>query len=119
MDNMFKGCKSLLSLDLSSFDTNEMVNSNSAFEGCSSLSSIKMDNFDTSQTTTFMSMFKSCSSLTSLYLPKFNTQKAWEKGLSSIFEGCNGLKISIYSNKCPNLISILPQNIELIDLGNY
>ena len=79
MDDMFKGCKSLLSLDLSSFDTSEMLNSNSAFEGCSSLSSIKMDNFDTSQTTTFMSMFKSCSSLTSYIYLNLICKKPWKK----------------------------------------
>ena len=119
MDSMFFGCKSLLSLDLSTFDTSGLIDAEQAFKECSSLSYINMDNFDTTQANSLMSMFHSCTSLTSLYLPKFHTMNVGENGFNSIFEGCNEIKLSLYSNKCPNLISILPSNIELIDLLNH
>ena len=37
MLNMFNGCSSLTSLDLSSFDTSNVTNMNNMFNGCSSL----------------------------------------------------------------------------------
>ena len=77
-----------------------------------------MDNFDTSIATSLISMFKSCSSLTSLYLPKFNTINIQNTQMKSIFEGCTKLKISVYPEKCSNLISDLPSYVELVNITN-
>ena len=78
-----------------------------------------MDNFDTTQATSLINMFRSCSSLTSLYLPKFYTNNIKNENLNSMFEGCNNLKLSLYPEKCSNLISLLPSYVELLNLTNY
>ena len=44
---MFWGCSSLQSINLSSFNTNNVKNMSSMFEGCSSLQSIDLSSFNT------------------------------------------------------------------------
>ena len=47
MNNMFQGCQELTSLDLSSFNTPNLVNIEDLFYGCSSLSELDLSNFNT------------------------------------------------------------------------
>jgi surface protein len=58
---MFSGCSSLVSLDLSGFDTSSVTDMRSMFYGCSSLSSLDLSCFDTSSVTNMMCMFDGCS----------------------------------------------------------
>ena len=59
------------------------------FQGCSSLASVDLSNFNTEKTYGLYGMFKNCSSLTSLDLSSFNT--ASFTYLSSMFENCSNL----------------------------
>ena len=47
MSNMFKGCLSLESIDISKFNTQNVANMSGLFSGCSSLNSIDLFNFET------------------------------------------------------------------------
>ena len=47
MLNMFSGCQSLKSLDLSNFDTSNVDNMNSMFKDCTNLEILDISNFDT------------------------------------------------------------------------
>ena len=87
-----------------------------AFKNCNSLTNVKMDKFSTSKVKSLISMFEKCSSLTSLYLPNFYTNDIQNTGLNNIFEGCTNLKVSLYPNKCSNLITILPEYVKVINL---
>ena len=58
------------------------------------------------------------SSLTSLYLPNFNTLNISDNGLSMMFEGCLKLQLSLYPDKCSNLISLIPSYVKLTNLTN-
>lgn len=50
MDFMFDGCRSLTSLDLSSFNTSSVTNMRSMFENCEQLTNIVVSSlWDTSQ----------------------------------------------------------------------
>ena len=83
---MFVNCSSLISLDLSSFDTRNVTNMKYMFEKCSALESIVFgNNFDTSKVTTMYWMFKECSSLSSLNLTNFNTSKV--TNMNAMFQG--------------------------------
>ena len=44
MSNMFKGCKSLKSLNLESFDTSSVTDMSNMFSGCNSLEYIDISN---------------------------------------------------------------------------
>ena len=94
---MFKYCSSLTSLDVSKFDTQNVINMGSMFTGCSSLTSLDVSNFDTQKVTDMSQMFFECSSLISLDVSKFDTQKVTD--MSQMFYKCNRLKVIFVSGK--------------------
>ena len=64
MSYMFQECKSLNSLDISSFDTSSVVNLSNMFCYCEMLESVDLSSFDISSVTDAGYMFSHCSSLT-------------------------------------------------------
>ena len=68
MSEMFYGCSSLTSLDLSSFDTSNVTSIGQMFAWCSSLTTLDLSNFDISNVTNISSMFVQCSSLKDVYI---------------------------------------------------
>ena len=90
MDSMFNGCRSLTSLDLSNFNTSKVTNMRDMFSSCSSLTSLDLSNFNTSKVTNMRSMFAGCSSLTSLDLSNWDTSNVTD--IMSMFQNCSSLK---------------------------
>ena len=93
---IFYGCSSLESIDLSSFNTNNITIMRSMFNGCSSLKSIDLSSFNTNNVTDMSYMFSECSSLESIDLSSFNTNNVTK--MSYIFDGCSSLKSIILSS---------------------
>ena len=60
---MFRGCSSLKSIDLSSFNTTNVNDMSGMFSCCSSLKSIDLSLFNTNNVTNMSRMFNGCSSL--------------------------------------------------------
>ena len=89
MNGMFTGCRSLTSLDVSSFNTANVTDMNYMFAGCSSLTSLYLSSFNTAAVTDMRDMFKGCSSLTSLDLSSFNTKNVTK--MDGMFSGCSSL----------------------------
>ena len=87
--NMFFGCKTLISLDLTSFDTKYVKNMSCMFFGCKNLESLNVSNFNTSQVTYMSNMFAYCSSLKNLDLSSFNTANVTNMG--NMFQDCKSL----------------------------
>lgn len=90
MDNMFVGCSSLRSLDVSSLDTSNVTSMVSMFTSCSSLTSLDLSSFDTSNVTDMAYMFLSCSSLTSLDVSSFDTSNV--TNMIQMFASCTSLR---------------------------
>ena len=86
---MFKGCKSLTSVDLSNFNTTGFTDFADMFAGCESLRDAKLGGVDTSDAKYMDGMFRGCKSLASLDVSGFDTRNA--KSMSSMFEGCSSL----------------------------
>ena len=86
MGSMFRGCSSLTSLDLTSFDTSKVTDMSGMFDSCCSLTTLDLSCFDTSQVTCMRGMFFGCSSLTSLDLSRFDTSEVTD--MSDMFRGC-------------------------------
>ena len=63
---MFYRCSSLTSIDLSNFNTSNVINMYCMFFNCSSLNSLDLSNFNTSNVTDMYSMFYGCSKLTTI-----------------------------------------------------
>ena len=89
MSLMLYGCRSLTSLDLRNFNTSKVTDMSSMFSGCSGLTSLDLRNFNTSNVTNMNMMFNGCSKLTSLDLSNFVTSNVTDMG--HMFYGCRGL----------------------------
>ena len=63
MNNMFEFCSSLKSIDLSSFNTSNVIDISCMFADCSSLEFINLSSFNTINTTNMEGIFDGCSSL--------------------------------------------------------
>ena len=60
---MFDNCNSLISLDLSNFNTQNVTDMYGMFSGCYSLISLDLSNFNTQSVTDMGGMFYNCNSL--------------------------------------------------------
>ena len=72
---LFRYLSGLTLLDLSYFDTSNVINMYGIFSYLSNVSTLNLSNFDTSNVTNMDYMFYSMNALTSLDLSKFNTSK--------------------------------------------
>lgn len=68
MDNMFKRCNSLVSLDLSNWVVSKVESMSDMIQGCNSLVSVNASNWDVSSVTNMWGMFADCRSLETLDL---------------------------------------------------
>ena len=76
MSEIFNGCEKLQKINLgNNFKTNNVVDMSNMFQN-TAISSIDLSIFDTSNVKIMTSMFKSCSQLTSLDLKSFRTINA-------------------------------------------
>ena len=96
MFEMFYHCSGLTSLDVSNFDTSNVTSMRYMFSGCNDLSSLDVSNFDTSNVTEMDFMFSFCKSLTSLNVSNFDTSNVTD--MSNMFEDCSGLTSLDVSN---------------------
>ena len=72
---MFSRCSSLVTVDLSSFDTSNVVRMSGMFSSCRSLVSLNLSNFNTSNVVDMQGMFFQCNGPISINLSNFDTSK--------------------------------------------
>ncbi len=97
MNSAFFECGIEGTLDLSNFDTSNVVSMYDMFRDAQKLTSIKMDDsFNTSKVESFEEMFYGCSGLTRLDVSMFNTSNA--TNFSGMFQGCESLTTLNLSN---------------------
>ena len=89
MRSVFLNCSSLATVDVSNFNTANVTSMNSMFYGCSSLATVDVSNFSIENVTSMSQMFRGCASLESLDLSNFNTENV--TNISSMFYGCSSL----------------------------
>ena len=95
---MFAYCKSLESLDLTNFNTENVTDMYYMFAYCKSLESLDLTNFNTAKVTNMKGMFGSCSALKTIYASdKFVTDQITEG--SCMFTDCLNLKDYTYSKE--------------------
>ena len=120
---MFQNCSSLISLDLSNFNTTGVTLMHSIFSGCSSLTALDLSSFNTSSVTAMASMFQDCSSLTSLNLSGFVTNSV--NNMASMFSGCSSLTSLDLSNFSSNSLTTVSgmfsecTSLTNISFGNF
>ena len=96
MSHLFSYCMNLTTLDVSNFNTSNVMYMQEMFYYCRSLTTLDVSNFDTSKVTNIADMFNSCQKLTTLNLSNFNTINV--TNMSTMFYGCNSLTSLDLSN---------------------
>ena len=96
MSEMFGGCGSLTSLDVSGFNTENVTDMRGMFSECAHLSSLDVSGFNTENVTNLGFMFYGCTNLTSLDISSFNTVNVWYMG--HVFSDCVSLKTIYVGN---------------------
>jgi len=66
MGYMFKGCKSLTTLDVSNWNTGNVTNMHYMFHSCTNLKTLDVSKWNTSKVTSLRMMFHYCISLTTI-----------------------------------------------------
>ena len=123
MEGMFYGCTKLQNLDLSSFNTSNVINMEAMFCNCSNLTSVDVSSFDTSNVTNMEAMFYNCSNLTSLDLSGFNTSKVIR--MLNMFNNCTKLQnLDISGFNTSNVITMVQMfwncsNLTSLDVSSF
>ncbi|MBR5169290.1 MAG: BspA family leucine-rich repeat surface protein [Muribaculaceae bacterium] len=123
MNNMFTGCSSLTSLDVSGFNTSNVEYMANMFSYCSNLTNLDLSSFNTSNVSFMSGMFSYCGRLQSVNLSSFNTSNVVE--MSDMFAECNKLaSVDLSSFNTSNVTSM--QNLFLfcydltsVDLSSF
>jgi surface protein len=96
MSCMFRFCENLTDIDVSNFDTSKVLYFDSMFNECKSLKSLDLSNFNTSSATTMSHMFWYCEDLEYLNLSSFDTSNIETlRGIYGMFFGCGSIKTLI------------------------
>ena len=86
---MFWDCGNLTAVDLSNFDTSQLVSTSYMFSGCENLESIDFNHFNTENLERIDRMFERCTKLTSIDLSSFDTRDV--TNMNGVFSGCKNL----------------------------
>ena len=96
-ENMFKGLSNITEVDLTKFDSSNVISTSYMFNECTNLKFINInENFNTSLVTSMNNMFSYCKALISLNISHFNTTLV--KNFDFLFSECNSLKSLDISN---------------------
>ena len=114
MNSMFRNMSSLISLNLSNFDTSKVTNMSYMFFNTSSLALLNLSNFDTSQVMNMDSIFRRMTNLTTIDLSNFDTSKVTD--MSSMFSDMHNLTTLNLSNF--NTSKVMYMNRMFTDMHN-
>ena len=114
MNSMFRNMSSLISLNLSNFDTSKVTNMSYMFFNTSSLALLNLSNFDTSQVMNMDSIFRGMTNITSIDLSNFDTSKV--EDMSSMFSDMRNLTTLNLSNF--NTSKVMYMNRMFSDMHN-
>ena len=114
---MFSNCEKLTSLNLTHFDTSNVIDMFAMFKGCTNLESLELKSFNTSQVLDMGEMFSGCRKLQHFITINFDVRNVesmsgmfQEVPLSPLdlsnFETINLTDASLFINDCDNLKNI-------------
>ncbi len=124
MTEMFAGCTSLDSLDIShNFLPVNVKSMRGMFDGCTSLASLTIKDMETGNVEDMSRMFRNCPKLTSLDTFRFATMNA--TSMAEMFAGCESLKELVLSEfntaKVTNMESMFLdcKSLPFLDLSKF
>ena len=122
MQYMFSGMSNLTSLNLSKFKTSNVISMRGMFSGMSNLTSLNLSSFNTSQVWNMAGMFSRMSSLTSLDLSNFDTSGVTD--MSNMFYMSNLTSLNLSKFKTSNVTDMSGMFYDMssltsLDLSNF
>lgn len=123
MNRMFWNCIYLTTLDLSNFDTSNVIDMSYMFYGCTKLTMLNFGNFNTNNVTDMSNMFNGCKTLTTLNLSSFHTSNV--TNMNSMFYECRVLTtLHLSSFDTSNVIAMGAmfyecRSLTTLDLSNF
>ena len=103
---MFCDCDNIVSIDLSSFNSENIIKMNSMFSRCGNLKNINFSSFDTGRVTDMSCMFFGSKNLEDIDLSSFDTRNVIN--IENMFASCDNLKnIDLSSFDTRNVINML------------
>lgn len=121
MNEWFRSCTDLTTLNLSELNTSNVTTMLSMFEGCSKLTNVDISNFDFTNVTTLSKFMYNCSVLNDIVFPSSKTNKI--NAINLAFSGCRELVLADLSeldlSLCNNYNSIFNScsKLETFDLS--
>ena len=125
LGRFFLNCSNLYSVDLSNFDTSNVIDMNRMFSGCTKLREIKgINKLNTSNVISMSVMFQLCKELEYLDLSNFDTSNV--TNMEFMFNMCYKLKEikglnKINTKSVDRMVSMFSscQELEYLDLSNF
>lgn len=107
MEGLFAACKSLETVDLSSFNTKNVTDVNEMFYDCEGLEKLDLSTMDFRKVTDDSDMFESCDSLTELKVGKTFKQNSncYLLGPVHTWKNSKGEEVTYYNYKFPENVA--------------
>lgn len=102
---MFLSCENIINIDLSSFNSKNVINMANMFENCYNLNNINFSSLNTENVIDMKNMFCNCRNLNILNLSSFNTCKVMNMH-EMFYRCCNLIKLDLSSFKTPNVVDM-------------
>ena len=123
MSDMFYYCYNLYKINLSSINTDNVKDMSYMFCGCYKLKNINLSSFNTKNVTQMRGMFRYCKSLENINLSFFNTENV--TNIEYMFSSCYNLKeIDLSSFNTTNITNMRGvfrkcENLKIINLSSF
>ena len=120
---MFKSTSGITKIDLSNFDTSNVLSMEGMFQNCQDLEYLNLNGMKTSSVNNMESMFEGCKKLESLDLSSFETSSVLN--MKNMFNNCENLAYLDVSSFDTSSVSDMTQmfsfckNLESIDVSNF
>ncbi len=122
---LFRGCGNIISVDLSSFDSSEVIDMVQMFSICYQLKEVNLNNLNISKVKNMSHLFNKCFELEKITFPQsFNTENV--ENMNFMFHFCQALKeinfsSSFKTNKVVTMRGIFGKcfNLRKLNLSNF
>ena len=121
---MFKGCRSLKSVNIKEFKTGKATKFGWMFDGCENLTELNMNGLDTSNAYEFTRMFNDCKCLKTLSLYGFYIHKGvrygkyFDERCDSVWFRIPPLITGMFAG-CESLVELDLKSFYTVDVNNY
>ena len=123
IEGLFNSCSKLSKIDgLNSLDVSNVHNMGGVFSGCKALMELDISNWNTSKVSNMGAMFRYCSKISSININDWNVDSV--EIVTGMFQGCTNLQYLDLSNLKFNVDSISQMfyqctNLKKIDMSNW